>query len=219
MKISVVLLFLFFSLSLSAQNVEVVGGALFNSFSSAEDDTPYTDFYAKSNTDYSFNIGIDDIKFDWLPLRFTLGYEKYGGAIEASESGHMYKKSVDFNVKKTVLALGIYFINFKFFDHLDLNVGLQFNRLLNQNVEGTGEDITYFDNPELIEYEVDFKGEKSTYGLRGRLAYDFYLNDRFAISPQYDFFYGLSYESEDFPSSVHSYKQYLSVGLQMKVGK
>lgn len=219
MKTIATLLFFTISISVSAQNIEVTGGALHNNFFDTEGTYAYRSFSEKSHIGYAFSIGIDNINIDWLPLRFTLGYENYGGSIEASEDGHMYSKSIDFDIKKSVLSLGIYFINFNFFGHLDLNAGVQLNRVLSESVDGSGELWVYSDILEPTITEIGYKGKKSNYGLRGRIAYDFDINDRFAISPQYDFYYGLSYESSDFPSSVKSYKQYLSLGLQMKVGK
>jgi hypothetical protein len=218
MRTIVALLFLLLSFSISAQNIEVTTGALYNKYFDIEQDYGYKSYSFQSAYGFAVNVGYER-KFEWLPLRFTLGYENYGGAIIASDFGHMYSNSVDFEIRKSMLTLGIYFINFSFFDHLDLNIGLQFNRLLDESVKGSGESRVYSDSPVPTITVLNYEGQKSNTGLRGRLAYDFDLNDRFAISPQYDFYYGLSNESEDFPSTIRSYRHYISIGLQMNVGK
>lgn len=218
MRTSAALFFLVISFSISAQNIEVTTGALYNKFFDSEQDYAWKTFSDQPAFGYSFNVGYEQ-KFEWLPLRFTLGYENYGGEIKASEYGHMYSKYADFEIRKSMLTLGIYFINFTFLDHLNLNIGAQVNRFLYESVEGSGEMTAVFEFDEPTVKELKFKSKKSNYGLRGRIAYDIELNDRLAISPQYDFYYGLSNESGDYPSTVQAYRHYLSVGLQMKVGK
>lgn len=220
MKTTAALLLFFISFSISAQNIEVIGGVLYNSFYDTEADEPTRNSLLDSHFGHSFTIGIDDVNLKWLPLRFTIGYENYGGKIDVIEHTRMSFESIKSDINNKVFTVAAYLINFKILKKIDLNIGLQYAYLLNKRTEINYTYHTSGWNP--FTEDINDKSEyceENTYGLRGRVAYDFTVYDRFTISPQYDFYYGLSKEFRGFPETVYAYRHYFSVGLQIKVGK
>jgi len=205
--------------NLFAQKIELFGGANRNIFHDYYETTPH--YSSKYNSDYGFSagFGLDSIKIDWLVLRFTLQFDKYKGKFEVSESGLGGGYTTFAKVDKSVLSLGIFPINFRFLDRIDLNLGLQISRLVNESFSGTSSGWTM--NQPNWSYNIQDKYNKyssTTYfGFQGRISYDFKISKSIWISPQYLYYFGLSNEFVEFPKNTKSMRHYFCIGIKNKL--
>jgi hypothetical protein len=206
-------------LTLFSQNIEVYGGLDKNTFFDFKQNNGH--FYSSYNSGlgYAFGIGIDNLKMDWLTFRFTLNYDKYGGKIKASDGGLAGGYTTIAEIDKSILSLGIFPVNFRLFDRLDLNLGFEVAGLINENFKGTtsgwlmGEPDWSFE----LNDKYERFSAKTYFGLRGRIAYDVNLSDRLSVSPQYSYYFGLSPEFAEFPDATKSMKHYFCIGIKRKI--
>jgi len=219
MKKAIIVLIFFNSLTTLSQNVEMYGGVNKNRFFDYQNNNGH--YRSSYNADYGYaiGIGIENIKLDWLNLRFTLTYDKYSGELTASDGGNGGEYTTNAMIDKSVISLGVFPINFRLWGRIDLNFGFEFAGLLSENFEGTtsgwilGEPDWSYD----LEDKYDNYSSNTYFGLRGRIAYDFKLSDKLAISPQYSYYFGLSNEFDEFPEYTKSMRHYFCVGLQRKI--
>lgn len=219
MRILLIVLIFTSSLTLFSQNFEIIGGINKNSFYDLkQDDGHYRTSY-NSDYGYNFRIGIENIKIDWLTLRFTLSYDKYGGDLEASDGGLGFGYTTKAFVDKSIIALGVFPINLKFIDRIDLNFGIEFAGMTCESFSGTingwqMDDPSYSYN---LDDRYNSYSSKTYFGLCGRLAYDFKITDKLIISPQYLYYLGLSKEFDEFPEQTKSMRHYFCIGLKRKL--
>jgi hypothetical protein len=212
-------LFLLNNLTLFSQNLEIIGGLNKNSFFDFQQNEGHFSSSYNSDYGYAIRIGIENIKVDWLTLRFTLTYDKYGGELEASDGGLGGGYTTNVTIDKSIISLGVFPINFKIIDRIDLNFGFEMGGLLNESFSGTssgwlmGEPGWSYD----LNDKYDRYSAKTYFGLRGRIAYDFKISDKLAISPQYSYYFGLSNEFDEFPEATKSMRHYFCIGLQRKI--
>ena len=197
---------IFISLSLSAQkNIELSGGMLQNNFRDpfGEDalrkETSYT-----SEWGYSIRFSIDEVQVDWLKMRFTLGYNYLGGSFKSSDGSQGGSFSIDANFNKSLLTLAVY------------PAHLEIGRLLWEDFRGItiassrGQAII----TENVEELYDEFNSKAYFGLNLRFAYDIKITENWALSPQYNLYYGLSQEFYVPPETSRSYQHFFAIGLQ-----
>lgn len=219
MKHLIIASILLSSLTLFAQNIEIIGGVNKNSFFDYEQKPGHFNSAYNSDYGYAFRIGIENVKVDWMTLRFTLGYEKYGGTFEASDGGLGGRYTTKASIDKSIISLGVFPINFTIFDRIDFNFGFELAGLLNENISGSssgwlmGESDWTYDLSEIH----DRYNAKTNFGLRGRIAYDINLSDKLSISPQYSYYLGLSNEFDAFPKETRSMRHYFGIGLQRQL--
>ncbi len=203
---------------LFAQNIELSAGILPNSFYDTEDQTPHYSSNYAPHEGVDIALGIDNVRFDWYSMRFTVGYMKYGGGFYIEDGGLGGSVAKKGTVEKSALALGIYFLNLKFFNRLDFNLGTHYSFLLNQtdNVSSSGWVLVDFGEVDTWEGErVEPESMKMVWGFSARLAYDIYLNDYIAISPQVRGYLGAKREFEDI--YVKSKQYSISLGVQVNL--
>ncbi|MEX2379794.1 MAG: hypothetical protein WD530_03565 [Vicingaceae bacterium] len=208
-----------FNTSLFAQNLEVIAGLNQNQFFDDNRDEGHYNSSYQSDRGFAVRIGIEDIKVDWLKLRFTMGFEQYGGEIDVSDGGQAGDYQTTAEIDKSVLSLGLFPLNFKIWERIDLNFGLGFSALLNESYRGTRSGSIWGGNSwrENLEERYDNYSNNTHWGLLGRLAYDFEIDDRYSISPQYSYYLGLSDEFSEFPEDTKSMRHYFSLGFQWKM--
>ena len=210
-------LILLSSLTAFSQDIEFIGGVNKNDFFDFQDEGQFSSSY-NSGYGYAIRFGIENIIVDSVPFRFTLGFDKYGGELTTSDGGLGSRYTTDARIDKSVFSLGIFPLNFKIINRIDLNFGFEFSMLISEKYSGTssgwimGQPWSY----ELNE-EYESFSSKTNFGLRGRIAYDFNLTDKLAISPQYSYYFGLSNEFDVFPKATKSMRHYFSIGIQRKI--
>lgn len=219
MKRIFIALILLISIPAFSQNLEVIGGLNKNHFFDFQQNEGHFSSSYYSNYGYTLRIGVDDIKVDWLTLRFTLSYDKYGGELKASDGGMGGGYTTNAKIDKSVISLGVFPVNFKIIDRIDLNFGFEIAGLINENYSGTSSGWN-MGNPDWsydLNEKYDRYSSKIYFGLRGRIAYDFNISDKLSISPQYSYYLGLSNEFDEFPEATKSMRHYFCIGLQRKL--
>lgn len=208
------------SMSLWAQNLELFSGLSINNFYDLEKDNPHTSGSYSGDNSFMIGLGIDDIKLGKLPLRFTVGYNKYGGVISAGSGGMGGHQSTRVDVTKSVLNFGIYPVNLKLFGGLELNIGFEWSQLLQEEFSGTISSWS-MDNmtPTTKKFEDlhDKFSKKSHNGVSIRLARDIMITDKWSISPQYVCYIGLAKEFYAISRNVKSIHHNIAIGIQMKL--
>jgi hypothetical protein len=210
---------LFNSLTVQSQNIEIVGGLHKNRFFDTEKNEGHFKSSYISGGGYGIGFGIDSVKMDRLTLRFTVGYSHYKGEIIVSDGGLGKGYGVNTFVDKSILSLGAFPINFKIIKRIDLNFGFELSGLIGEKVNGLREDWIWNEGGTIKDLKqlYGIYSSKTTFGLVGRIAYDFNVTDKLAISPQYTYYFGLSSEFAHFPEMTKSMRHAFSIGLQRKL--
>lgn len=216
MKKLILSFLLLFELSASAQNIELIAGINQNEFFDFNKDEGHFKSSYKADRGYTLRIGIEEVKVDWLIMRFTLSYDKYGGELTASDGGLGGRYTTSARVNKSIISLGLFPVNIRIIDRIDLNFGLEFSGLVDENFEGIRSGWmmgSAYWSEELNDSYKDFSA-KTYFGLRGRIAYDLKLTERLMISPQISTYFGLSREFDEFPEATKSMRHSISLGIQ-----
>jgi len=207
------------SLTAYSQNIELIGGLNKNNFFDFQQNEGHFSSSYQPDYGYTIRLGVENITFDCLTLRFTLGFDKYEGELTASDGGLGGRYTTDAKIDKSVISLGVFPLNFKIVDRIDLNFGFELSGLIRENYSGTSSGWL-MGNPDWS-YDLNDKydkfNSKTYFGLRGRIAYDFNISDKLAISPQYSYYFGLVKEFDEFPEETKSMRHYFCIGLQRKL--
>ncbi len=224
MKKLLIGLFLLSSLSLFSQNIELIGGVNKNVFFNFPRNQG--NFSSSYNADYGFSvrIGVDNIKNRRMSLRFTLGYDKYGGELTAIEGGLGGSHTTEAKINKSIISLGLFPLNFRIINKIDLNIGVELARLIYEQYSGTtsgfhmGHDSWSYNSWSYnLADKYDHFNAKTYVGIVARIAYDFNISDKWAISPQYSYYLGLSDEFKEFPETTKSMRHNFCIGIQRKI--
>ena len=209
------------NMSLFSQNMEVIGGINKNNFYNFNQQGHFVSSYTPG-LGYTLKVGIEDVKVDWLKLRFTLGYDRCSGKLEASDGGLGGGYTTIAEVDKSLISVGVFPVNFKIINRIDLNFGFDISGLISETIEGTRSEWR-IDEPYGSNYDLsDIYDRYSSllyFGLKGRLAYDLRISDKLVISPQYSYYFGLSNEFDEFPEQTKSMKHYFCIGIQKRLRK
>ena len=217
-KVYIVLLIIGNSLTLFCQNLEIVGGPNLNIFYDFNND-PHIVTHYTSDLGYTARFGIENIKVDWLNLRFTLSYDKYCGTFETTFGGQAGGYTSSAVINKSIVTFGIFPLNFRFKNRIDLNFGFEISRLINESFKGTIRGWSLFQPDYSYDLQERFNRFNSLvyYGVRSRIAYDFILRNSYVISPQYSYYFGLSNEFKEFPDVTKSMRHYFCIGIKKKI--
>lgn len=220
MRLRIILAFIIFTncLMLFSQKLELFGGASNNVFHDYNNGDGHYESSYNSGFGYCAGVGVDSIKIDWLTLRFTLQFDQYKGELTASDGGLGGGFTTIANINKSIISLGVFPINFRFFQRLDLNFGFLISTLINESYTGTSSGWA-MDQPNWsynLEDKYSQYSSKIYFGLQGRVAYDFKLAKSICISPQYLYYFGLSNEFVEFPKETKAMRHYFCVGLKKK---
>ncbi len=216
MRVCFIALTLLSTSCLFAQKIEMFGGANRNTFYDRDENTPHTSSSYTSDYGVTAGIGLDSIKVDWLLLRFTLQYDEYYGKVEASNGGLGGSYTYDIAAQKSVVSLGAFPVNLRFFDRVDVNVGLIASRLVHESFSGKeyGWGMDSLLRAYSFDREATVKSSKTYFGLQARISYDFKLTESICVSPQYMCYLGTSKEFTEFPRNTKSMRHYLCVGIK-----
>jgi hypothetical protein len=202
--------------NLFGQNIEIFSGLNKNTFHDYNKNKGHFSSSYDSDYGYSVGFGLDSIKNDWLTLRFTLQFDKYKGKLKASDGGLGGGYTTIANVQKSLISVGVFPINFRFFKRLDVNIGLVISRLIDESFYGTSSGWNM--NQPNWSYNLHDKynqySSNTYFGFQGRIAYDFKLSKSIWISPQYLYYFGLSNEFVEFPEETKAMRHYLCIGLK-----
>ncbi len=198
-------------------SMELYGGYGINNFHDNLDiGRRYRSDYTPGNAGFSLGIGVDNIKVEKLRLRFTLQYDKYDGGIKVSDGSPAGSYTTKANIDKSLFTFGIFPVNFKIFKALDFNAGFEMSGLINESFEGTrsGHLLGQGAWSEDIKDKYDTFSNDFYVGLKGRLAYGINIGKGLFLTPQYQFYFGLSNEFIQFPKDTKSMRHYFGIGIE-----
>ncbi len=207
------------SLTVSSQSIEINGGLNINRFYDfASRESRVLSNYQSENG-YSIRLGYENRFSDRVKLRFTLGYIEYGGQLYTESGGLGSKSIVNAEVRRSVISLGVFPLNFKLKNRINLNFGVELSSLINDKI-----NVIYSTTPTMTEpaQEHDLNdmyddlSQKFYLGLRGRIAYDFVLSDQWSILPQYSYYLGMTNEFIEFQAPTKSMRHNFCIGVQRK---
>ncbi len=220
MKSFLITLFALSSLALFSQRVEVYGGLNNNRFYDFKKEDPH--FNSQYSPDWGgiAGIGISDLSAGWHKLRLTLSFEKYGGNINVYGGGLGAGSRIVVDMRKSVLALGVYPVNFSVIHRFDINIGIKISGLISESYEGklySGSSTGQSDTSYNLHDKYGRLSSSFVIGLEGRLAYNIKLSENYFLVPQYAFYLGLSQEFSDALKEVKSMRHYFCIGIVKKL--
>lgn len=220
----IIFLILLNSLTSFGQSVDVFGGMISNHlFSFGKDGHIESEYII--NPGYTVGIGLEDIKLDYLNMRFTLSFQDYSGDIIEKYSGLASYSTTEVYFSKSTITLGLFPINYYLFNHVDLNFGISLSRLLTEDFTGSKSGCQYNPNGGDDCFQIDLAEEYESFssnwnfGIQARIGYDFYLSETLVLSPIYSFYLGMSDEFSDIVSDTKLMRHYLCIAIEKRIGK
>jgi hypothetical protein len=212
---------LLIQVSLYGQHFAVFAGANRNIFHDYADAQGH--YQSTYISDYGYTAGINTgrISIHSLPLLFSLQFDHYSGTFQASDGGLGGGYATTADIHKSVLSLGIYMLNFRAKNRLDLNFGVDVSARIQDGFNGThyfwmGGSPPVSELSDLQEKYNRFNAAMSV-GLRSRIAYDVPLGRSLVLSPQFQYYFGLTPEFHEFPTKTRSMRFYLCLGIKKKL--
>jgi len=216
MKAFFILFFLSFSFITSlGQQLGISGGYCTNYFYDFNNDESTIRTEYEEGSGSHININLDNVYLDTFLFRFSLNFTKYYGSIKTVDGGRTGTSSTTADVEKYILGLAIFPINIKILNELKINIGGEFNYLLNSNVTGTKSSWSIVSNGKkinLADGTVDILKEFN-FGITSRIGYAVKLKNSWSIVPEYNFYLGLTNEFENIESNVKSFRHYFMIGF------
>jgi hypothetical protein len=183
------------------------------------------DFHYNSSYDpklgFCAGISADSIRLGWFKLRFTLQFDQLNTDLKASYELLGGGKTTKATVDKSMITLGFFPVNFQFFHHFAVNLGVDVSGLIHENFRGTTSGYQS-GNPgwnwsKDLKDASDHFSARINLGICGRIAYDFRISNVLSVSPQYQFYYGLTPEFDAFPDKTTSMQHYFCIGIKKKM--
>jgi hypothetical protein len=214
---TIFLIILFFQgTNLLSQNLEFYGGANQNTYYDKVNDS-YMKSYSKG---YGIDAGIavSNIRIVRLNFRFALSFDTYSGELYVYHHALGGGSKIFAKTRKSIIALGIYPANFRILNRINLNLGFEIARLVDEKFSGTYSSWTHYKPYSTVDLNERFDrlGLLTTFGLRGRIAYTLFPEENVMLTPQYGFYYGLSKEFE-YPKESKSVRHYIGLGIVFKL--
>jgi hypothetical protein len=217
MKAYLSLFIVFIGLTSAAQNFEFYGGPVKNILHDYNKDDNHFNSSYNPDLGYAFGVALDSVRLDTLFFRFSLQFEHYSGYVKASDGGLGGRSTVNLNFNKSLISLGIFPLNFRIIQRIDLNIGFELSVMVQESFSGTMSGWS-MNNPS---WSYDLKERYSQYnnrvyfGFKGRLAYDFKVSESIWLSPVYMYYFGMSREFDEFPKDARSMRHYFCVSLKL----
>jgi len=119
------------------------------------------------------------------------------------------------DANKYAISLGLYPLNLTFLENFKLNIGCETSYLLMQSVSGshrTYQDLQPDYVASITNGLIDVK-RNFYFGVSSRIAYEFLFNDEWVLTPQYQFYIGLTDEFKNIEAKTSAYRSYFNIGL------
>ncbi len=117
-----------------------------------------------------------------------------------------------------MLTLGAYPFNFKLFKYIDINIGVKWLQIISSTVTGNYSEFGLAGNAafDFSDSEEDILTTNQI-GPTGRIAYVIKLSDKTSLTPQYNYYLGLSKEFNKYISTKFRQNHFIGIGLQIKI--
>ena len=220
MKTFLSTLLLLTHVSLFCQRFAAFAGPNWNIFhdygKSSHDQSTYA-----TGTGYTVGLHTGTIRIHSLPLLFSLQFDHYNGEVEASGGGLGGGYTSTATIEKSVISLGIYVLNVRVKNRLDLNFGVDVGARVHDGYTGTYYSWMGGSPPvsltTSLEERYDHFNAAMYFGLRSRIAYDVPLGKSIILSPQVNYYFGLTPEFSEFPKETRSMRLYVCLGIKRKL--
>ncbi len=144
-------------------------------------------------------------------IKVGLGIETVKSNLLVTSSPLPKNFTSDIQIEKSSVQFALYPFNFRIFKHAEINIGYEFNFLLNQNVSGIRYRSQDFAQLSDISSEVKDMNQQTTSGIRVNAAYAFFLAKGFSISPEYAAYFGIQNEFDKVWTNAKRIHQYIGV--------
>lgn len=215
-KNSLIILITFCSFNGWSQCVDFFAGWNDNHFFDFNDVGRHYNSSYTSGEGYSFGVAIDEVELDWMIMRIAIRYNRYGGKIRVREGGLGGSFNTIASMDKSILAVGVFPINFEAINRFHFNLGMEFSRLMTETYEGIhwGSIMGQSSWNEDLEEEYDDFSSVYIAGLTGRVSYEIQLNELWSLIPQYVFYFGLTNEFRILVEETKSLRNFVGVGVK-----
>lgn len=201
------------ALQLHAQTLEFYGGMSRNYL---YDNKTQNIFYSSSYTARNglcIGMAVDSINLKWISLRASFQFEEVTGDLSVMEARKYFQQVIVAQTKKYIFSAALYPVNLLLFKKLAINIGAEVSGKIDEKNKGTFQDPCFSER--IINFEdgyVHYYANLSI-GLKGRLAWAVRLSSSTIITPQYQFYYGLTNEFDEAPEEAKSIRHYLMLGF------
>jgi hypothetical protein len=221
MRFKILLIVIIFqnSITIFCQRLDLFGGLNYNKYYDIKNtDTRFEPTY-QSFYGYSLGLGIDKVNIKCINLGFEINIDHYGLKLDAESGGRAGGSETKAKIYKSLISFVFFPANVTILRKIDINVGLQVSKLLDENFEGNisgsinnGYSIVTSDY-ELTEI-YDKYSSSTYYGLLGKISYEFNVTKTLKIYPQYRFYHGFSNEFIQCPIDTKTNRYYLCIGIR-----
>jgi len=212
------------STMLIAQSVGLYGGYSHNHlFDFGKDGHIESEYLI--NSSYTIGIGIENVKIDWLNMSFTVDYHTYGGEIQEKYSGLASWSTTNVQITKSSISVGIFPINLYLFNHIELDFGVLFSGLIQEDFNGTkmgcsGNVNGGFDCFTInLEEKYQNISARWVFGIQAKVGYDFHLSETLILAPSYSLSLGLSDEFSEVILDKRFMRHNICLGVKKKIGE
>jgi hypothetical protein len=220
MKILIAVLILFVSIPvIRAQRQEFTIGLNRNHFYDFQKNA--RSFESKDQFGVSLGWSIDNMETKKFPYRVTIKLDRYQSDVYIFNGGLGGGLTLDADVAKHMIAIGLYPLNFSIKHSLDFNLGVEFNALILESAKGQyaywqgGSPPISYNKP--LNDGANRASKSFGVGLNARIAYYIPVQKGWSLVPQYQIYAGFSNEFKDVQSETRSVRHYLAIGLARKL--
>lgn len=222
-KLKSIFLFVLLTLCLfnstNAQTIELRAGLNSNMYFDLQNgEAPYnTPSYSSEIGNY-FGVSFKNLKVDSFYYEVSIAYENYGGTARARSGGLGGGRSVNAEINKSVISIGIIPFNQTLFKGLNLDAGFIFSFLIDETFNGSlTQAAGNIPTTTSLMEEYNKFNSTVTLGLQARLNYSIAINEKYVLSPFYTYYFGILNEFTNFPARTKSMRHQLGIGLTINL--
>ncbi|NOR87648.1 MAG: hypothetical protein GQ527_08575 [Bacteroidales bacterium] len=197
-----------------AQEIEFSGGLILNHYYEFVDENPHYSSEYEKGLGYSIGFSGQNIFDDSpYPMKFGLEFQYYTGSANIRSSGLGSGGSSIVDIKNSSLGLNLFPFCLKPVKNFSLNLGVSFDFILNQVIEG--ERYSWLMGSANTKTEFTEKGDFYVgISLLLQIGYKIHLQDHWYVVPQYQAQVGL------FPiyNSTKSFRNIFGIGIVRMLG-
>lgn len=192
-----------------SQNIEITGG-LNNSYYSFSEDMGNG---SNAKMSYSFLLGISDLKIGAV----FIAVDNYKAQFSIFSGGQGGGESISGEDNKTTLGILHYPLNWGIKDKMNFAFGWQCSYLVASTIIGTYHTWPSSVYKQLVDAKDRFDIYNFMFGLSAKVNLKFNLNEKWSLSPQYRFYYGLSRDFNTRIVNIRSVKHHFEITLTRKL--
>ena len=204
--------------TLSAQEYEFTAGPSVNFFYDFQGNDPHTRTNYTPGLGYRLQVGIGKMEIEGfqLPFRLSFAYENYAGNISIGRGGLGGSSGINVDLRKSVVAVGVYPFNPRIGDQLCLSFGIEGVALIKEDFQGTSNNWLLYgpSTSTNINSKYDKLSPPFQMGFRANCSYEIALKNGITLSPQYSLYLGLGRETLVYADVVHTMRHFFGLGVK-----